>query len=240
MDKISCKLEMFEGPLDLLLYLISKNKLNIYDIPLAELFDQYMGQIRAMESLDMDVASEFLEMAARLVYLKTVSLLPTHEEAIQLKEELTGELLEYRTCREIAARLSTMTEGFGSFVRAPEEIEFDKTYMNIHKPDKLLESYLAAAGRGERKLPPPAAMFSQIVAKRIVSVSSKIVFVLRSLWSGKRRRFSDLFSDTHSRSEMVATFLAVLELVKARRVTVTGDGDEANIKVVKGRQKGEV
>ena len=90
----SYKLESFEGPLDLLLQLIARNKLNINDIPLTELIDQYLEQIQLFKEEEMDIASEFLEMAARLIYIKTVSLLPKHDEIIQLKAELTGELLE--------------------------------------------------------------------------------------------------------------------------------------------------
>ena len=94
MDKISYKLPVFEGPMDLLLHLINKHKLNIYDIPILELVEQYVAAVRQMqEDENLEVTSEFLEMAARLVYLKTVSLLPVHEEADQLKKELTGELL---------------------------------------------------------------------------------------------------------------------------------------------------
>ena len=97
MDKISYKLPVFEGPMDLLLHLINKHKLNIYDIPILELVEQYVAAVRQMqEDENLEVTSEFLEMAVRLVYLKTVSLLPVHEEADQLKKELTGELLEYR------------------------------------------------------------------------------------------------------------------------------------------------
>lgn len=103
MDKISYKLPVFEGPMDLLLHLINKHKLNIYDIPILELVEQYVAAVRQMqEDENLEVTSEFLEMAARLVYLKTVSLLPVHEEADQLKKELTGELLEYRDCQLMA------------------------------------------------------------------------------------------------------------------------------------------
>ena len=99
---LSYKLEGFEGPLDLLLQLIARNKLNIYDIPLLELIDQYMEQIRLLEEDQMEVGSEFLEMASRLLYIKTVSLLPKHEDVVKLKEELTGELLEYLVCQQNA------------------------------------------------------------------------------------------------------------------------------------------
>ena len=121
---ISYHLETFEGPLDLLLQLIAKNKLNIYDIPLVELIDQYLAQIELFKEEQMDIASEFLEMAARLIYIKTVSLLPKHEETEKLKQELTGELLEYQVCREMAQKLGTMTGGFDCFVKKPSEIDF--------------------------------------------------------------------------------------------------------------------
>ena len=97
MEKLSYKLEMFEGPLDLLLYLITKNKLDICDIQISELLDQYMEQINAMQEADMDIASEFLEMAARLVYMKTVSLLPKHEEMEALRQELPASCLNIRS-----------------------------------------------------------------------------------------------------------------------------------------------
>ena len=104
MDKLEYKLEVFEGPLDLLLHLISKNKLNISDIELSVIVDQYIEHIRNMQQSDMDIASEFLEMASRLIYLKTVSLLPKHDEAEKMKEELVEELMEYERCRKIANR----------------------------------------------------------------------------------------------------------------------------------------
>ena len=95
MEKISYKLEVFEGPMDLLLHLITKHKLNINDIPIFELVEQYIEYVRQMQQADMEVASEFLEMAARLVYIKTLMLLPSHDEGETLKQELTGQLLEY-------------------------------------------------------------------------------------------------------------------------------------------------
>lgn len=233
MEKIEYKLEGFEGPLDLLLYLISKNKLNINDIQLTVLVDQYVDYIRRMNESDMDVASEFIEMASRLIYLKTVSLLPKHEEAEQLKEELTEELMEYERCRKIAMFLSNMTDGFDCFVKTPEKIEYDKTYTGRHEKEIVLDSYIAAVGRGRRKLPPAANVFGKIVAKKIVSVSSKIVFVMKSLTRGGKQRMNSLFNNAKSRSELVATFLAVLELCKANRVHLDGDGEELEVSMVR-------
>lgn len=234
---ISYKLEGFEGPLDLLLQLIARNKLNIYDIPLLELIDQYLEQIKLFEEDQMEIGSEFLEMASRLLYIKTVSLLPKHEEVVKLKEELTGELLEYMVCQQMAGKLSQMQNGFDKFIREPSEYDFDKTYELVHDKDTMYLSYLAAVGRGKRKLPPSTAPFTKIVAKKIVAVSTKIVFVIRNLWKGGKKSLSSLYKTAGSRSELVATFLAVLELCKANRVKVEGDGDEAEITLVKGHKR---
>ena len=236
MDKLSFQLNNFEGPLDLLLFLIAKNKLDILDIPIAQLLDQYLDAVRAMQEADLDVASEFLEMASRLVYLKTVSLLPRHEEAEQLKVELTGELLAYEAIKTAAAKLGEHTAGFDRLCRTPTELPVDQTYTRRHEGDELIDAYLTAAGRGQRRLPPPVSSFSGIVQRRIISVSSKIVHVLRRLWQGGRVRFSTLYEQAESRSELVATFLAVLELMKARRVTVDGSGPNASITIQKNSE----
>ncbi len=235
---LSYKIEDFEGPLDLLLQLIARNKLNIYDIQLSVLIEQYLAQMESFRAGDMEISSEFLEMASRLIYMKTVSLLPKHDEIVRLKEELTGELLEYQLCREMAEKLSTMTVGFDRFVRVPTEYEFDKTYELVHESDLMYTSYLAAVGRGQRKLPPNVTPFTKIVAKKIVSVSTKIVFVIRNLIGGGTKKLSSLYKTARSRSELVATFLAVLELCKANRVEISGDGaDAAEIKIIKGHKK---
>lgn len=233
---ISYHLETFEGPLDLLLQLIAKNKLNIYDIPLVELIDQYLAQIELFKEEQMDIASEFLEMAARLIYIKTVSLLPKHEETERLKQELTGELLEYRVCREMAQKLGAMTGGFDCFVKKPSEFDFDKSYELKHSSETVYLSYIAAIGRGKRRLPPSTEPFTKIVAKKIVSVSTRIVFVMRKLFRSGPKKLSSLYDTAKSRSELVATFLAVLELCKANRVTVDGDCENAEIKLVKGHK----
>lgn len=235
-DALSFKIDVFEGPLDLLLTLISKNKLNIYDIPISLLVDQYIEQINAYKEQDMDIASEFLEMASRLIYIKTVSLLPKYDdEAEVLKAELTGELIEYQTAKHMAKLLSEQTGGFNTFVREPSKLEIDKSYKRKHEPELLIKYYLDAVGRGQRRLPPPVSSFSGIVQKKIVSVSSRIIHVLRALKGGKRRKFSELFADSVNRSEIVATFLAVLELVKAKRITTSGEADNMTVKIERSK-----
>lgn len=233
---LSYRLEGFEGPLDLLLQLIARNKLNIYDIPLTELIDQYLEQIKLYDEQEMELGSEFLEMASRLLYIKTVSLLPKHDEVVKLKEELTGELLEYMVCQQMARKLSDMQDGFDRFVREPLECDFDKTYELVHTSDIIYLSYLSAVGRGKRKLPPSTAPFTKIVAKKIVAVSTRIVFVMRNLWGSGKRKLTDLYKTSKSRSELVATFLAILELCKANRVHIDGDSENQEITLIKGHK----
>ena len=233
-ETLSYKLDVFEGQLDLLLNLIAKNKLNIYDIPIAELLEQYMAQIHEMQAADMDVASEFLEMAARLVHIKSVSLLPKKEEEAALKQELTGQLLEYQQCKEAAMRLRERFSLDG-IVRAQADIPADLTYKRHHKPQELLSAYLSMLGK---KKPPepqkPEDTISKLITRRVVSVASQIVFVLRSLWKKRHVSLKELFRGKNDPSERVAAFLAVLELVKDKRLRVDGEGEDCEIKLTNG------
>ena len=232
METISYRLPVFEGPLDLLLYLVQKNKLNIYDIPIAEVLQQSMETIDRMKDAVLDVASEFLDRAARLVQIKSSMLLPKHEEAEALRQELTGELIEYQLCQEAARRLAARNVGGDLFVREPVEIEPDLTYRRQHPKEELYDAYLAAAGRGRRRLPPPPQAFSGIVSRKIVSVSSKIIFVLRRLYKREPVAYDALFREARTKSELVATFLALLELVKAKRIRVDGEGKEQTVQML--------
>ncbi len=231
MEKLSYKLDGFEGPLDLLLHLIAKNKMDVRTVCIADLVEQYLEQVRAMQEQDMDVASEFLDMAAKLVEIKTASLLPKPEEAKQMSQELSGQLLEYDQYRRAASGFASRFS-FGYQTRPEQKIQFDTAYQGHVSPREIYEAYFRAAGRGRRLLPPPAKAFSGIVAHRIVSVASCIVGVLRRLRPTGKSRFLDLFCGCRFRSELVATFLAVLELVKGRRIRVE-DGAEQTV-VLKG------
>ena len=205
--KMSFKLEVFEGPLDLLLHLIAKHKLNINDIPIMILVEQYLNYISDMAEQDMEVAGDFLEMAARLIYIKTVSLLPRKEEAEALKKELEGRLIEYSLCKAAAEKMRAAYSGDTYAVRAPMKIETDSTYSRTHDPMELVKAY---KGMEIKKSAKPEALvpnvFSKLVSRKFVSVSSKIVYVLRS--------------------ERVAAFLAVLELTKSGRIILNEDNTE--------------
>ena len=233
MDKLSYKLDAFEGPLDLLLHLIAKNKLNIYDINICELVQQYLDCINQMKEQSMDISSDFLEMASRLVYIKSFSLLPKDEESEELKDKLSGELIEYRTVKLLSGELSKIADGFGKFIRQPTMPSVDQTYLLTHDCQVLSHWYLAAVGRGQRRLPPPATAFEPLVKKPVIPVSAKIVYVIRRLFNGVKVKYKSMFSSVKSKSEAVATFLAILELIRGGRIAIDQNDD---IKMV-GKEK---
>ena len=233
MEKLSYKLEVFEGPLDVLLTLISKNKLNIYDIKISELLEQYMNQISLMRVQNLDVTADFLEMAARLVYIKSLSLLPKHEEEEALRQELVGQLIEYQQCKEVAAKLAEMVS-FDKFVRQISDIPQDMEYKRSHKSSEMLSAIISAMGKGKSLLPPKSESFSAIVSHRIVSVTSQAISLLRRLMRDKIVTYFSFFVTKKDKSERVAAFLALLELVKGGRVRIDGDGDKSKIKLMRG------
>ena len=163
-------------------------------------------------------------------------LLPKYEEAEDMRRELSGQLIEYRKCKRVAAMLSQRIS-FDSFCREPAKIKADMKYRRIHEPDCLIPAYLAAAGRGKAKIPPSKEAFEGIVARRIVSVSSKIYGVIRKLRDGKSRSYREMFEDAQDKSELVATFLAILELIKGKRLRVDGDGRDCELKLIIGGDK---
>lgn len=239
METISYKLPVFEGPLDLLLQLVQKNKIDICDIPIAEVLQQYLDTINMMQEQDMEVTSDFLDMAARLVYIKSAMLLPKPEEDDDPREDLARELISYQLCKEAARKLAMQNVGQDLFVREMEEVEPDLTYRLKHDSSVLLTAYISAAGRGKRRLPPSEKAFSAIVSRKIVSVASKIGFVLRKLYVGKNISYHSLFESAESRSDLVATFLALLELVKVNRVKVDGEGNEQIVTMIGTFKEGD-
>ncbi|MDO5603183.1 MAG: segregation/condensation protein A [Oscillospiraceae bacterium] len=220
MEALTFKLTDFEGPLDLLLALIAKNKMNIYEIEIVSLIDQYLSVVSQDEEAGMDEASEFIEMAARLVYMKSVFLLPREEEQERLREELTGILVEYSACKAVAAKLGQRAQKVYFAVRPPAEMELEADYKLRHDPALLREAYEALSGKKSRQKQPRQEQFEPIVAAPVVSVSSRIVHLMRNLMKKPFCRLQEFFKRSSGRSELVATFLAVLELVRAGRVVI--------------------
>jgi segregation and condensation protein A len=233
MEKLSFKLPVFEGPLDALLYLISKNKLDIYQVSIAELLDQYMDYLSAMSDMDLDITSDFLEMASRLVQIKSAMLLPRDEEDESGKDEFIATLIGYKTCKAMAQALKERGSGLDSFVRQPQQIEYDETYKCSHDAQVLREAYLLLGSRIKSKQPPTTDAFKGVVGRQIVSVASRIIHVIKRLFKEGKKSFYSLFDDATGRSEAVATFLALLELVKSREIVI--DDDECSTVHVKRR-----
>jgi segregation and condensation protein A len=164
MEKLSFKVADFDAPLDLILHLISAHKLSIVDIDITSLLDQYMAIIELWQGENMEVASEFLEMASRLVHMKTISLLPKHEEESErLRRAFEGELMEYQICKLAAAKLGESLS-LDTYVREPMELDIDRTYKGIYPAAILFASLRDAAGRGARKMPPPRESFDPLAS----------------------------------------------------------------------------
>lgn len=223
MEELTFHLENFDGPLDLLLTLIHKNKMDLHDIPILELIEQYTAVIRTVQQARLDVASEFIEMAARLVEMKSYLLLPRSEEAERMKEELTGQLIEYDLCKKMALLLRQRSAQVWMAVRAPAKIEQSSVYTLHHDPQLLVDAWDALQGRGKRKKEPDPERFEPLVAAPFVSVASRVVHVLRSLVTGRVHTLRQLFLKSDTRSTTVATFLAVLEMVRSGRLEIGGD-----------------
>ena len=224
MESLTFKLDEFEGPLDLLLHLVSQNKMDLYDIPILELIEQYTTLIRTLQQNRLDVASVFIEMAAQLVQMKSYLLLPRSEDAERMKQELQGQLIEYSACKRVAAQLRAMQENVYCVVRSPAQIEPDHEYRLQHDHMLLLNALQGLSGRSASRAKPTQERFEPLVTAPFVSVASRVSHMLRGLLKGSLHKMGQLFSPEDSRSTNVATFLALLELIRAGRVQVADDG----------------
>ncbi len=230
---VTFHLESFDGPLDLLMHLISKNKIDIKDIPIAELLDQYLEYLEEMRRMDMDIACEFIVMAAQLIFIKTKLLLPVQKDAEteeDPRQKLVESLLEYQRYKEISAFFKLRHEiGRDIFVKSPEPLP--KTagsvrYEYSHTPEDMRKAVRNMIERANQKLPPSVSSFRGIVGYEPEPVEPKIQLMLGRLMNDGQILFNSAFAGTKSRSEIVATFLALLELMNMKRVKpVDEDGE---------------
>lgn len=224
MQTISFKLEVFEGPMDLLLNLISKHKLNIYDIEISSLLEQYLNYIEQCREQDLELAGEFLEMAARLIYIKTASLLPRPEEAQKEKQALQGALIEYALCKQAASTLAACYVGDSIFVRRPTPVPVSLAYAHTHEASVLRDAW---NHMGQKRFAPQDTArerLQPVVSQPVVSVMSKVVYVMREVYHNAHVYLGALYADVRERSARVALFLAVLELTKHGRIGISEDG----------------
>lgn len=229
MTELNFKLENleFEGPLDLMLLLIQKHKLNIQDIEITVLLDQFLLYLERMTEADIEVTAEFLDAAARLVLIKSAALLP-RDEAEKMKKELQGALIEYALCKTMAEKLKKRWVGDAVYVRQPMELEIDSAYHGTHQPEEIPFAYSAVSKRAKMKSETPRSL-APIVAKSYVTVYTGVVIVLKSLLTRQSVTLAEIYKG-RPRSYRVSIFLAVLELSKAGRIVISEDGESVSLR----------
>ncbi len=223
-------LQDFEGPLDLILFLLSKNKIEIQNISIALILDQYLAYLEQRKRLDLDIASEFILMASHLMFIKSRMLVSMEdEEAKSEMEELISALQErqqkdtYLRVKSLLGTMAALSEfGRNTMTRPPEPGERGKVYDYDHAPEDLVSAMAAVTDRSERLAPPDRGAFNEIVQREPYSVSDKAREIIGRLKSFGITRFLLLFRGSRSRSEIVATFLAVLELCRAKAIRLVG------------------
>jgi segregation and condensation protein A len=235
------KIEAFEGPLDLLLHLINRLEIDIYDIPVAKITEQYLMYIHAMKELQLDVASEYLVMAATLLAIKSKMLLPKHEEEVEddfefeheddPRNELVERLIEYKKFKEAAGDLKSLEQERGLMYTKPpsdlseyaKEIRNDNTDLDVSLYD-MLGAFQKLLRR--KKLQRP---MSTKITRQEISIEKRMDEIIDFLKAkGTRQSFNDLFPES-DREHIVVTFLAILELIKRKEIDVQQESNFAEI-----------
>ncbi len=237
------QMEDFEGPLDVIFLLLSKNKIEIQDVSISAILEQYLAYLEEMKRMDMEIASEFITMASHLMLIKTKMLLSAAEQAEAESEldALRQSLVERQ--RKEAIEQVRIAIGFLEprneigrclFTKEPEPLRRDQTYRYQHDSRDLLKALDEIAERNQRRLPPPTVNFKGIVGKEPYPISKKTGEVLRQLLLRGMERLKNLFKGNRTRSEVVATFLAVLDMLKNNTVILEDDinGENPNVRLL--------
>ncbi|PKM73862.1 MAG: chromosome segregation protein ScpA [Firmicutes bacterium HGW-Firmicutes-16] len=230
------EMQDFSGPLNLILMLLSKNKIEIRDLKISVILEQYIDYISKMQQMDLDVASEFVQMASYLVYLKTKTLLVGDEEVSELEELITS--LEQLKCKEAYTSIKAITpelakaaeQGTLMFSKVPEPLKAvgDKTYRYSHEPQELLMSLLSIVARGDISRDPEHNNI--LVPKRIIfGVREKCEQLITLLRSGRAHTLRELYLLSKTRSEVIATFISVLELCSMGSLELTECNGELTV-----------
>lgn len=227
--KYAIKIDNFEGPLDLLCHLIDKNKMNIYDINLSEITDQYIDYLKEQEKLNLEIASEFLVMASTLLYIKSKNLLPKQEEEEEeiTEEELIRRIIEYKKFKEISKTLKqNYLEYSKRYYKLPEEIELPKQRIEKdYDKDVIPNVYKNVIEKNEEKINQNAKNIEKIAITDNYTIASKVRQMFRVLVKQKSFIFNKLFSiKKHNKQEVVTAFSGLLEL--SRRSKVETDQEE--------------
>ena len=222
MEALTYKLEQFEGPLDLLLTLIQKNKVSITDIPIALICDQYIEYISKAEALDMELASEFIVMASELMLIKTKMLLPkTEEESEDPRATLTDALLRYQQAKEAAQKLSPLYAYFsGRMVKDTDEISIDKTFVQDQDVTALCAAVRRIIAYNNALEHAASTTFKPMISKPIIPVEIKIVSIIKHIEKKGAASLEELLLGEATLPDVIASFLGVLELIKVRKLLI--------------------
>ncbi len=222
METLTYKLEQFEGPLDLLLTLIQKNKVNIEDIPISLICDQYLEYLRAAQSMDMEIAGEFIVMASELMRIKSRMLLPRPEEDEKdPRRELADALLRFQQAKQGAAKMAELYKIYsGRMVKDTDEISIDTSYVADQQVTSLCLAVRRIIAANENRPKLEKAVFAPMIAKPIVPVEIKIVGILHRMERKRNTSMRELLSDATSLPDLIAIFLGILELVKVRKILI--------------------
>ena len=230
-------LQDFEGPLDLILFLLSKNKIEIQDIPIALILDQYLAYLEQRQQMDLEVASEFVTMAAHLMYIKTRMLLSIEDQEAQSEMDALIKSLEERKRGEIYLKIKALTERMGPMgefgrsilTKNPEPMERGKIYEYDQESADLVMAMQDVLDRQGQVQIPQLSAFDEIVKREPYSVERKAREIFHRLKTGGITRFLLLFRGSSSRSELVATFMAVLELCRSRAIKLVGSATDCTV-----------
>ena len=244
-NKYAIKLENFEGPLDLLCHLIDKNKMNIYDIKLSEITDQYIEYLNQMEKMNLEIASEFLIMASTLLYIKSKNLLPTEveDERELTEEELLQRIIEYKKYKEISSKLKAFYEASKNrFYKMQETIELPKQKLEReYEKEMIVELYSQIIEKNKNRLNQNAKNIEKIAITDTYTVGNKVKEMFRELLKKPRFVFNKLYKlSEHNKQEVVTAFTGLLELSRRSKVTTSQEEIFGDIVVEKAKHSNQV
>ncbi len=234
------KMENFEGPLDLLCHLIEKNKMDIFDIKIAEITNQYLDYLQMMQEINLEVTSEFIIMASRLIYLKSKTLLPSLEENEEEEIDLVQLLVEYKRYKETTGGMKERLEEYGKkFYRLQEKVDLPKEKLEIEFDSAIIPDLYSAIVRKEiEKQNVNAYNVNKLAVNEKVTVLSKVREILKHLWNNPSFVFNKIFNTKKkNKTEVVTAFLSLLELSKLNRVTVSQNTLFGDINVINTKEK---
>lgn len=237
-NKYSIKLDNFEGPLDLLCHLIEKNKMDINQVKISDITDQYIEYLNKMQEMNLEIASEFIVMASTLIYIKSKSLLPKQNEDEEelTEEQLLQRIIEYKKYKEI---IKTLREQFNEyskrFYKTAEQIELpNRTIEDVHVKDEIIDSYTALVEKNNNKINENAANIEKIAIIETVTVASKVKDVFKELLRKPKFVFSSLCKEKkYTKLETVTALSGILELTRRNKIHANQEENFSDIIIEK-------